>query len=81
MDVDLGRKQTPNKLKRNASVVPTPRWLETLGEQFDQLDSHKEGYVDSTNMLNLLQSMGQKCTMEEANQIVKHFDVDGDVVN
>ena len=78
MDVDLGRKQTPNKLKRSASVVPTPRWLETLGEQFDQLDSHREGYVDSTNMLNLLQSMGQKCTMEEANQIVKHFDVDGD---
>jgi len=65
-------------LKRNSSVLPTPRWLETLGEQFDQLDSQREGYVDSENMLDFLQSVGQKCTIEEANQIVRHFDVDGD---
>mmetsp|Transcript_14070 Transcript_14070/g.27049 ORF Transcript_14070/g.27049 Transcript_14070/m.27049 type:complete len:1279 (-) Transcript_14070:136-3972(-) len=66
------------KAKRTNSVMPTPRWLETLGDQFDQLDSNREGYIDSRNMLDLLESMGQNCTIEDANQIVKHFDVDGD---
>jgi len=73
------QKGTPGRSSRsNRSVWPTPRWLETLGEQFDQLDSKKEGYIDNEKMMTLLKSMGQKCTMEEANEIVKHFDVDGD---
>jgi ABC-type multidrug transport system ATPase subunit len=62
------------ELKRMA----TPRWLETLGEQFDRLDSKREGFIDSGDMMDLLQSMGQRCTIHEANEIVKHFDIDGD---
>jgi hypothetical protein len=61
------------ELKRMA----TPRWLETLGEQFDRLDSKREGFIDSGDMMDLLQSMGQRCTIHEANEIVKHFDIDG----
>jgi ABC-type multidrug transport system ATPase subunit len=63
---------------KSLEVMPTPRWLETLGEQFDQLDSKREGFIDNENMLQLLESMGQKCTLEDAKKIVKHFDVDGD---
>ncbi|QDZ22347.1 ABC transporter [Chloropicon primus] len=76
--VDLEGGKESSRVKRTQSVVPTPRWLGTLGEQFDQLDAQQDGYIDSTTMLEFLQSMGQQCTLEEANQIVRHFDVDGD---
>ena len=58
--------------------MPTPRWLETLGDQFDQLDVKCAGYIDDTHMLQLLQSLGQNCTLEDAQEMVRHFDVDGD---
>ncbi|UPR01562.1 ABC transporter [Chloropicon primus] len=76
--VDLEGGKESSRVKRTQSMVPTPRWLGTLGEQFDQLDAQQDGYIDSTTMLEFLQSMGQQCTLEEANQIVRHFDVDGD---
>ena len=65
-------------VRRSASVVPTPRWLGTLGEQFDQLDTKRDGYVDNENMMEFLKSIGHECSVEEAEQLVGHFDVDGD---
>ena len=59
-------------------MVPTPRWLGTLGEQFDQLDTKRDGYVDNENMMEFLKSIGHECSVEEAEQLVGHFDVDGD---
>jgi len=52
--------------RKSSSVMPTPRWLETLGEQFDQLDTERNGYINTTHMLHLLESMGQDCTMDDA---------------
>merc|ERR1712176_909451 len=58
---DVGEEENVLELKRMA----TPRWLETLGEQFDRLDSKREGFIDSAEMMDLLQSMGQRCTIHE----------------
>ncbi|XP_008787894.1 calmodulin-like isoform X1 [Phoenix dactylifera] len=51
---------------------------EELKEAFKVFDKDRNGFISATDLRNVLTNLGEKLTDEEANEMIREADIDGD---